>query len=118
MVKRQPLLTSKGTEKTSTRTLEVKAVRRATPEDFTIIRIVQEKQAQRVERFHAEDRPKMRNRINEKEQQLKILLDLVTELEIRALKTKRNPEHEILLKCAELIQDYASELVKEIINEK
>lgn len=60
----------------------------------------------------------MRNRINEREEQLKILLDLVSELEIRAIKTKRNVKHEILLKCAELIQDYASGLVKEILNEK
>ena len=60
----------------------------------------------------------MRNRINERDQQIKILLDLVTELEIRALKTNRNTEHELLLKCAELLQDYASNLMKEVMNEK
>lgn len=90
----------------------------ATPEDSITIRTAQERQAQRVEEFHVEDRQSMRNRINEREEQLKILLDLVSELEIRAIKTKRNTEHEILLKCAELIQDYASGLVKEILNEK
>ena len=89
-----------------------------TPVDSITIRTAQERQAQRVEKFHEEDLQNMRNRLNEKEQQLKILLDLVSELEIRAIKTKRNTEHEILLKCAELIQDYASGLVKEIINEK
>lgn len=60
----------------------------------------------------------MRNIKNEKEEQLKILLDLITEFEERSLKTKRNLEHEILLKCAELLQDYASNLMKEVINEK
>lgn len=60
----------------------------------------------------------MRNIRNEKEEQLKILLDLITEFEERSLKTKRNLEHEILLKCAELLQDYASNLMKEVINEK
>lgn len=60
----------------------------------------------------------MRNIKNEKEEQLKILLDLITEFEERSLKTKRNIEHEILLKCAELLQDYASNLMKEVINEK
>ena len=90
----------------------------ATPEDFITIRTAQERQAQRVEENHVEDLQSMRNRINEREEQLKILLDLVSELEIRAIKTKRNTEHEILLKCAELIQDYASGLVKEILNEK
>ena len=59
----------------------------------------------------------MRNIKNEKEEQLKILLDLITEFENRALKTKRNTEHVLLLKCAELLQDYASYLVKEVINE-
>lgn len=90
----------------------------ATPVDSITIRTAQERQAQRVEKFHVEDLQSMRNRINEREEQLKILLDLVSELEIRAIKTKRNTEHEILLKCAELIQDYASGLVKEILNEK
>lgn len=60
----------------------------------------------------------MRNRIEEKEKQLKILIDLATELEDRALKTKRNEKYEILLKCSEIISDYASELMKDIINEK
>lgn len=57
----------------------------------------------------------MRNRIKEKETQLSILLDLITELESRALKTKRNEEHELLLKCSEILQDYASEIAKDII---
>jgi len=57
----------------------------------------------------------MRNRIKEKESQLKILLDLISELESRALKTKRNEEHELLLKCSEILQDYASEIAKDII---
>lgn len=60
----------------------------------------------------------MRNRVNEKEEQLKILLDLITEFEERSLKTNRNTEHEILLKCAEILQDFASNLMKEVINEK
>lgn len=60
----------------------------------------------------------MRNIRNEKEEQLKILLDLITEFEERALKTKRNTKHELLLKCAELLQDYASNLMKEVMNEK
>ena len=57
----------------------------------------------------------MRNRIKEKEEQLKIILNLITELEDRALKTKRNEEHEILIKCSEILQDYASEIAKDII---
>ena len=57
----------------------------------------------------------MRNRIKEKEEQLKIILELITELEDRALKTKRNEEHEILIKCSEILQDYASEIAKDII---
>ena len=57
----------------------------------------------------------MRNRIKEKEEQLIIILNLITELEDRALKTKRNEEHEILLKCSEILQDYASEIAKDLI---
>lgn len=56
----------------------------------------------------------MRNRIKEKEAQLQIILELITELEDRALKTKRNEKHEVLLKCSEILQDYASEMLKEI----
>lgn len=56
----------------------------------------------------------MRNRIDEKEKQLQIILELITELEDRALKTKRNEKHEVLLKCSEILQDYASEMLKEI----
>ena len=48
----------------------------------------------------------------------KILLDLATEFANRALKTKRNTEHEILLKCSEIIQEYASDMMKEELNEK
>lgn len=86
--------------------------------DSITIQIVQERQAQRVEENHEEDLQSMRNRINEKEEQLKILLDLITEFEERSLKTNRNIEHEILLKCAEILQDFASNLMKEVINEK
>ena len=90
----------------------------AIPEVFITILTGQERQAQRVEEFHVEDLQNMRNRINEKEEQLKILLDLITEFEERSLKTNRNTEHEILLKCAEILQDFASNLMKEVINEK
>ena len=68
-----------------------------------------------VERNPNEDQQNMRNRKKEKEEQLKILIDLASELNVRALKTKRNTEYEILLKCSEIISDYASELVKEIL---
>ena len=57
----------------------------------------------------------MRNRKSEKEEQVKILLDLASELSDRALKTKRNVKYEILIKCSEIIQDYASELMKDIL---
>ena len=57
----------------------------------------------------------MRNRLSEKEKQLKIILDLAAELSNRALKTKRNEEHEILLKCSEILQDYASGIAKDLI---
>ena len=96
----------------------VKVERTVIPVVFTTIRTAQERQAQRVEKFHEEDLQSMRNRINEKEEQLKILLDLITEFEERSLKTNRNTEHEILLKCAEILQDFASNLMKEVINEK
>lgn len=76
---------------------------------------LQEKQVVKVGRNPNEDRQSMRNRLSEKEKQLKIILDLASEIESRALKTKRNEEHEILLKCSEILQDYASELVKDII---
>ena len=59
----------------------------------------------------------MRNRVSEKEEQVTILLDLATELADRALKTKRNTKYEILIKCSEIIQSYASELMKDILNE-
>ena len=68
----------------------------------------------KVERNLDEDQQNMRNRIDEKEKQLQIILELITELEDRALKTKRNEKHEVLLKCSEILQDYASEMLKEI----
>lgn len=57
----------------------------------------------------------MRNRISEKEKQIKILLELISEIEERALKTNRNEKHEILIKCSEILQDYASELMKDVL---
>lgn len=60
----------------------------------------------------------MRNIKNERNEKIKILLDLATEFANRALKTKRNTEHEILLKCSEIIQEYASDMMKEELNEK
>lgn len=57
----------------------------------------------------------MRNRISEKENQIKILLELISEIEERALKTNRNEKHEILIKCSEILQDYASELMKDVL---
>ena len=69
----------------------------------------------KVERNLDEDQQNMRNRIDEKEKQLKIILDLAGELSDRALKTKRNEEHEILLKCSEILQDYASGLARDIL---
>jgi hypothetical protein len=68
----------------------------------------------KVARNLDEDQQNMRNRIDEKEKQLQIILELITELEDRALKTKRNEKHEVLLKCSEILQDYASEMLKEI----
>ena len=65
-----------------------------------------------------EDLQSMRNIRNERHEKIKILLDLATEFENRAIKTKRYTEHEILLKCSEIIQDYASDLMKEELNEK
>lgn len=59
----------------------------------------------------------MRNRRAEREEKIKILLDIVTELNDRALKTKRNIKHEIYLKCSEIIQNYASELMEEELND-
>ena len=58
---------------------------------------------------------KVRNRTTEKEKQIKILLDLISELEDRALKTNRNEKHEILIKCSEILQGYASELMKDVL---
>lgn len=81
----------------------------------TTITKEQLKQAAKVEKYPGEDRLRMRNRISEKEKQLKIVLDLAGELSTRALKTKRNEEHEILLKCSEILQDYASGLAKDIL---
>ena len=60
----------------------------------------------------------MRNISKERNEKIKILLDLATEFENRGLKTKRNIEHEILLKCSEIIQEYASDMMKEELNEK
>ena len=59
----------------------------------------------------------MRNRRAEREEKIKILLNLTTELNNRALKTKRNIEHELYLKCSEIIQNYASELMEEELND-
>lgn len=59
----------------------------------------------------------MRNRDKEREKQLQVIFDLISEIEIRALKTKRNYKHEVLLKCAEVLEDYASELVKDILDD-
>lgn len=60
----------------------------------------------------------MRNVSKERSEKIKILLDLSTELAERALNTKRNTKYEILLKCSEIIQEYASDLMKEELNEK
>jgi hypothetical protein len=59
----------------------------------------------------------VRNRQKENEEKLKIALDLASELSTRALKSKSNIEYELLIKCSEIIQDYASGLVKDLINE-
>lgn len=115
MVSRLLKLTLRGTAKTSTLALVRRVVRMVTPAASQRILHLQEKQVVKVERNPNEDRQSMRNRLSEKEKQLKIILDLATEIESRALKTKRNEEHEILLKCSEILQDYASELVKDII---
>lgn len=60
----------------------------------------------------------MRNVNKERSEKIKILLDLSTELAERALITKMNTKYEILLKCSEIIQEYASDLMKEELNEK
>lgn len=54
----------------------------------------------------------MRNRIDEASQRIKILVDLSTELVERGLKTHNNVEFETYMKCSELIQNYASEIMK------
>lgn len=55
----------------------------------------------------------MRNRIDESSQKVKLLVELSTEIVDRALKTKRHIEFETYMKCSELIQNYASEIMKE-----
>lgn len=55
---------------------------------------------------------RMRNRIDEASQRIKILVDLSTELVERGLKTHNNVEFETYMKCSELIQNYASEIMK------
>ena len=77
-----------------------------------------QKLAASVVRNPNEDLQSMRNIKNERNEKIKILLDLATEFANRALKTKRNTEHEILLKCSEIIQEYASDMMKEELNEK
>ena len=90
----------------------------AIPEVFTTTLNALPNSVESVGQNPNEDLQSMRNIRNEKEEQLKILLNLITEFEDRALKTKRNTEHVLLLKCAELLQDYASNLMKEVMNEK
>ena len=114
MVSRQQKRTLKEMEKTSTLASVLKVARMAILEDSSTTLSEPEKQSARVVQFPDEVQQSMRNRIKEKEAQLQIILELITELEDRALKTKRNEKHEVLLKCSEILQDYASEMLKEI----
>lgn len=59
----------------------------------------------------------MRNRKQETIQKLDIFIDLITELTDRASKTNSNVKFEAYIKCAELIQQYASGMVSELLNE-
>lgn len=88
----------------------------ATQADSQQILNLQRLLAQKVARKAREDQL-VRNRQKENEEKLKIALDLASELSTRALKSKNNIEYELLIKCSEIIQDYASGLVKDLINE-
>ena len=90
MVSRQQKRTLKEMEKTSTLASVLKVARMAILEDSSTTLSEPEKQAARVVQFPDEVQQSMRNRIKEKEAQLQIILELITELEDRALKTKRN----------------------------
>ena len=115
MVSRRLKLTLRGTAKISTLALVRRVARMAILGASQRILHLQEKQVVKAGRNSNEDQQSMRNRLSEKEKQLKIILDLASEIETRALKTKRSEKHEILLKCSEILQDYASELMKDII---
>ena len=97
-------------------TLVAKAARKAIQAVSTAIQSVQPLQVQLVANAQsvAQQRgKKMRNRIDEASQKVKLLVDLSTELVDRGLKTHNNVEFETYMKCSELIQNYASEIMKE-----
>lgn len=58
----------------------------------------------------------MRNRKNEAFGKIDLLLKISTEFTDRAVKTKSNVEFETYIKCAELVQSYASDIMKDEID--
>lgn len=59
----------------------------------------------------------MRNRKRERLESIDILINISTDLTEKASHAKSNVEFETYIKCAELIQSYASELmIKELQN--
>lgn len=55
----------------------------------------------------------MRNRLIEKLNKVDMVINLSTELIDRAVKSKTHEEFELYLKCSELLNNYAAQLMKE-----
>ena len=55
----------------------------------------------------------MRNRMDEATQRCDLVIKLATEMIERATKTHNNVEFMTYLKCSEILQNYASEVMKE-----
>lgn len=59
----------------------------------------------------------MRNRVSEKFDKVDMLIKISSEFVEHAVKAKTNEEFELYLKCSELMNNYAAELLREVEHE-
>ena len=59
----------------------------------------------------------MRNRTKEKFDKVDMLINISSEFIDRAVRAKTNEEFELYLKCSELMNNYAAELLTEVEDE-
>ena len=59
----------------------------------------------------------MRNRVSEKFDKVDMLIKISSEFVDHAVKAKTNEEFELYLKCSELMNNYAAELLREVEHE-